>query len=138
MADTDWVHQGDLKRMKAAYAEGNEDAPFDVLEYCRVEKKPIPAWAVDAIVAIHKSPKPRPKRMGRHARFEERYKQLIADGSCFFNVQYCRKAGFTWDRSYDEVAKIVGLSSEAVRKAHDRHEKKIRQAVESGSFLLHV
>lgn len=116
MTDRNWTHRGNLKLVKHTYLAGNQSAPYDVLEYCRAEKKPIPAWAVDAVLADHK------REANTNGKYEARMRQRWSDSLCLGIVRLLRKE-HSWKVSLDMAAKMLRKSTVEVKHGYVRAAK---------------
>lgn len=80
-------------------------------------------WAIDAVL------NERPKKMGRHAREQERDIQFASDFDRWAKAEFAHASGLTWTDAFEKAGADVHASSEAVRKSH----AKIKKALTSGN-----
>jgi hypothetical protein len=80
------------------------------------------AFIVDQILRDHGV---RPKRrMGRHARTDERRSQFWFDHDCYMTtLQLHDIDGMTWTAAFEKAAEELKVAPETVRKAHSRCKK---------------
>lgn len=97
MSANDWTHRGDLKLLRRLYRDGFKQAAVDVLQYCRMEKKPIPAWAIDAVIVESSATWARPtKKWIAHT--EQWHKELM----CYRLV---KQVG--WKKGLDAAVRLL-------------------------------
>jgi hypothetical protein len=106
-----------MRLLKHAYQQGNKRAPYDVLTYCRAEKKGIPVWAVDAIIDDSEAA---PRDNGKKS------ERLFLDGLCYTAVKSLVANDHTWEEAYEKTYALLKprvQSPEAVKHGYRRGHK---------------
>ena len=130
MANRNWAHNGDLKLLRNRCESGEKWAALDVLEYCRVEKKPVPAWAVDCVISQLQNirwDEGHPQSNRDKGRTRRRLSDLeIRD------LVTLHKRNNTWECAYELAGKSLRISPASAKGAYVRAQaqaKKARQEI---------
>lgn len=98
-----------LKKARRAYEAGDIGAALYALSTCRSYKHPIPAWLFVVLVdcLCEYLLKQSRGRMGRQARWIEKYRQDFADYLSYQTVSELRQSKIKGDKAYHRAVEIL-------------------------------
>ena len=131
----------ELELAKRGFGAGHELALHDAIVLCHDMRWPLPRWALAELArrsrAFARGEKP-VKKMGRHAVARTEQEQLLEDARCYDAVKKWRENSdrkLRGEDAFQAAADELHLSRETVRKAHYRHEKRLKKGHSYISWL---